>query len=356
MRIRLSLILAILGVALGLAVVAEAGRYHRGTQNNCADCHIMHGTQRHNLTDGGTTGYTVPGTVGPNLTRAATVNALCTSCHDAQTFAPDVVGTNTNAAADNVYFGRSAGALNLNATTGAVAYANWKGHSLNFNGTAPGTNATIFTSLKCTNCHDQHGNANYRNLNAKTDAGTAIGTTSITDTLATTDIATANVRINVAAYSVGPTGNPVAATRAPYYGAYPQGAGLTGGNLYYEPNNNYTLFCVNCHTGLDSGSKHPALTTNNVGGTNLTNYNLTAGWNTFAKVKVTATSHANIATTGPTGASPFCATCHKPHGNDNAFGLIYMLRTDANTAVTEQGSTGGSNEGHLCSQCHTQAN
>jgi hypothetical protein len=43
-----------------------------------------------------------------------------------------------------------------------------------------------------------------------------------------------------------------------------------------------------------------------------------------------------------------CMSCHKGHGNQNAFGLIYMLGTGT---VTEQGDA-GVDARNMCRQCH----
>ena len=52
--------------------------------------------------------------------------------------------------------------------------------------------------------------------------------------------------------------------------------------------------------------------------------------------------------TDGTNYTPSCFSCHKAHGNQNAFGLIYMKGTGA---VTEQGDD-GTQLPDLCHQCH----
>jgi Doubled CXXCH motif (Paired_CXXCH_1) len=49
--------------------------------------------------------------------------------------------------------------------------------------------------------------------------------------------------------------------------------------------------------------------------------------------------------------SPSCFSCHKGHGNQNAFGLIYMVGTGA---VSEEGDATGTQSRNTCRQCHTQ--
>jgi nitrate reductase cytochrome c-type subunit len=51
--------------------------------------------------------------------------------------------------------------------------------------------------------------------------------------------------------------------------------------------------------------------------------------------------------------TPTCTTCHKAHGNQNPYGLIYLKGTGA---VTEEGDADGQTEGlrTMCKQCHSQ--
>ena len=50
-----------------------------------------------------------------------------------------------------------------------------------------------------------------------------------------------------------------------------------------------------------------------------------------------------------TGVTPSCFSCHKGHGDKNAFGLIFMAGTGT---VTEEGDGGQYRD--LCRQCHTE--
>jgi len=110
------LTLAITMVAIIAAVPAFAGEWHAGATNVCTDCHTMHFSMQHNW-DGTSPVATTPqaggnwlGDSGPNeRLLKLPANELCLSCHDGQSFAPDVVGVNANAAPTG---GRSAGALN----------------------------------------------------------------------------------------------------------------------------------------------------------------------------------------------------------------------------------------------------
>jgi hypothetical protein len=74
--------------------------------SECSDCHVAHYSQSHALTSGGT--YVPLGSAGPyeHLLRSD-VNDLCLTCHDNQSFAPDVFGAN-----GGVAMNRLAGGLN----------------------------------------------------------------------------------------------------------------------------------------------------------------------------------------------------------------------------------------------------
>ena len=65
-----------------------------------------------------------------------------------------------------------------------------------------------------------------------------------------------------------------------------------------------------------------------------------------------------------TDAQPGCVSCHKAHGNQNPFGLVFLNRNA--TSVDEQGGYGtgqtemangyGVGYRNLCGQCHSQGN
>src|SRR5262249_52269438 len=79
-----------------------AGEWHSGANNVCTDCHTMHFSMQHdwqgntpvptvptNVTTAGMSGNWL-GASGPNaFLLKAPANALCLTCHDGQTFAPD---------------------------------------------------------------------------------------------------------------------------------------------------------------------------------------------------------------------------------------------------------------------------
>lgn len=386
---------------LALAVMAAAafplfaGEYHSGNNLECYDCHTPHHSMQHNW-DGSTP---VSNTAAPNgnwlgagLTNGANpyllkapANQLCLACHDQQTFAPDVMNTNTGGVETQ---GRNAGALNdLAGNVGG--YQTWMGHTLDDTSTPPGWNpaavgapATWYNpagGLECITCHAQHGPAaSYRNLGSYALGGAATNARP-TYVISTTDNTTRDVWINLASYTAG-SGNP--ATFSPYYDF---------ANIFYNRNDNTVgttktsnkldTFCGTCHgnfhggpgdtmigaspTALDGFLRHPtsqetigAAAAQGYGGhTSLADY--TSG---VAKVRVYASDQVAF-----TDASPGCVSCHKAHGNLNPFGLIFMAqgKPPATLAgpITEQGvyETGqvqdtATGQRNLCGQCHTQGN
>ena len=101
--------------------------------------------------------------------------------------------------------------------------------------------------------------------------------------------------------------------------------------------------------GYEEFLRHPTAGVNigalGGGHSSLTQYNARVN-----KVKVMSASGAwNPAGTDVT---PTCISCHKAHGNGNAFGLIF--RSGSGT-LTEDGDANGVQYENLCGQCHVQA-
>ncbi len=374
--------------ALSLAVLLAplplvAGEWHSGQNLLCTDCHTMHFSQAHNW-DGTTPVPTDPapdgnwlGATGPNhYLLKLPENDLCMTCHDGQTFAPDVVGLNTNPSPSQ---GRMAGAVN-DPTLGGP-YEEWKGHTLGSTDVPPGYNPSVIgagdwyneaNGLRCINCHAQHGPAaSYRNLGPFSIGFPAVPSTRPTYVIGTTNVATQDVWINIPSPYTANSGS--AATFNPYYDY---------ANINYNRNdatsgtvqraNRLDTLCGACHGDFHGGptdvtvggivagggweefERHPqAVTIGLLGGghSRLDRYQ-----NATTKVKVYS-DQLNF-----TDASPGCISCHKAHGNQNPFGLFFLNR-DA-TGIGEQGGYGlGQVEApngyqiayrNLCGQCHVQ--
>jgi hypothetical protein len=381
-----------------------AGQWHAGGTNVCTDCHTMHFSMQHNW-DGSTPVPTVPqnvtaagmsgnwlGTVGPNQRLLkAPVNTLCLTCHDGTTFAPDVLAVNTNAGAGGVTWGRSAGALNDQTNT--APYQTYKGHTLGATTTPPGFNpvgagvpaASAYNpagGLECISCHLQHGSATiYRNLGPRSAAFQPLYQ------LSTTNDATKDVWVNIPSTYVAGTANP--ATFNPYYDA---------NNVFYNAtnpappagstmttSNRMDTFCSACHGDFHGGTgdanigggtvgvgaqdfiRHP--TSKQVigiaanGGQSALSRYVNAAGSGQTRVKVYTTDYV-----GFTDATPGCVTCHKAHGNQNPFGLVFLARQSATSygtgdayesgglATGETETLAGYGQGYrnLCGQCHGQ--
>jgi hypothetical protein len=333
-------------IAVGaFASVSMAGDYHVGATLQCQDCHVMHGSQAH--------GYTVGGVVLPigaeapydNLLRDE-VNHLCLTCHNDNSVAPDVFGVNAGK-----YPGtnRMAGALGAEPGHGLVndaGYDGIDGHTLWSLTTPPGSNGTYVPpadGLECVTCHAQHGSTvTYRNL---LNRGIFAG-----DTLK---------------YAVGTND----LTKDVFESA-PRSYSIADVN-FNEPdarNSMYGQWCQNCHTDfhgkggdLNMGSqaggytstglpwkRHPVADVN-LGHTGEPTF--VASLARYQGLTNRVKMMSSTAAWNPPGTdlTPSCFSCHKSHGNQNPFGLIFMTGTGT---VTEEGDGGIYKD--LCRQCHTQ--
>jgi hypothetical protein len=310
----------------------------------------------------------------------APANQLCLSCHDGQTFAPDVLGLNTNASPSQ---GRSAGALNDPAL--GTPYEEWKGHTLGSTNVPPGFNPTAAgvpvtsqyvaaNGLDCISCHLQHGSATiYRNLGPRSAAFQPLYV------LGTTNDTTKDVWVNIPSPYTPDTKdasvfNPLYDNANVSYNntnpAAPAGSTLS-------TSNRVDTFCSACHGDFHGGPTNSNIGSSVVGvgaqdfirhptskqviglAANGGQSSLTRFVANTTKVKVYANDRVAFS-----DATPGCVTCHKAHGNQNPFGLVFLNRTAA--SVGEQGgyATGqvemanGYGQGYrnLCGQCHGQGN
>lgn len=341
------------GLVLGLVVmtsVSWAGDFHAGISLVCADCHTMHYSQSHGYNPNGTGNTTALGTAGPyEYLLRNDVNDLCLSCHDGQAFAPDVFESHGNG------YVRQAGALNEEGGNGL--YPPPTGHTLNSTATAPGSDPAWSnpTGMTCANCHAVHGSnslgvSSYRNLGGfgtKAGSAFAISYASVANDLTKWVFEDANAGVN-----------------ANHYGA--------DHVTFNEPTitqSKYAEFCKSCHTnfhgdvggtevggvpigsGFEDFHRHPALTVNigTLGGghSSLSRF---AGKTNQVQVMSPTGVRAGSYVVANNDLTPSCMSCHKGHGNQNAFGLIFMLGTGT---VTEQGDNGVDSR-NLCRQCHGQ--
>ena len=332
---------SLLGVAILMVCVpmAMAGDFHSGATLVCSDCHVMHYSQTHGYNNDGTGIYTPLGNAGPyHYLLRNDINDLCLTCHDGVAWAPDVLGVNTGAHV------RQGGALNRPGTGLAAT-----GHTLDATDVAPGSNPAWSNAdgLNCADCHQPHGynpNGNsWRNL--RYDPGNGFPFPGVIVTYATGTNALTEDIYQVAA---GPL-----ATHYSYDNVF-----------FNEPDptkSHYGQFCKGCHTdfhgdkgGPEEGgatgvewTRHP---TNDadigaVGGGHSSLTDFTAHTN-----RVQVMSASGVWDPPAADNTPSCMSCHKSHGNQNSFGLIYMSGTGT---VTEQGDDGTWAK-NLCKQCHVQ--
>lgn len=384
----IGLVAAVTLVLLLLLVTGgTAGLYHTGGNLLCSDCHTTHFSMQHTW-DGTLTVPTTPqpggnwlGGTGPNeFLLKLPANELCLSCHSGQTFAPDVLGANANASPTE---GRQAGALNQAGL--GTPYETWKGHTLDSTDMPPGYNPAVLGNLyqydatgglECTNCHLQHGSAAiYRNLGPR-----ALGTSTNLPTFAIgpSNTLTADVWISypTTTYTAG-TGqaanfNPVFDRANIFFNRNDRTLGTTNSS------NRVDTMCAACH-----GNFHGSPGDTNIGGTLPAGNPLEGflrhptskavigaastggygGHSTLTRYTSATTKVKVYSSTSPayTDATPGCVTCHKGHGNENPFGLIFLNRTAA--SVNEQGgyATGQTQDvatgyRNLCGQCHGQGN
>lgn len=342
--------LAVLGSILALvAGTAFAGDYHMGQSLICADCHVMHYSQTHGNNPNGSGIFTPLGASGPyEFLLRNDVNDLCLSCHDNQAFAPDVFESHGNG------YLRQAGALNE--VGGNGLYPPATGHTLGSTDVAPGSSPAWSNpaGLECVNCHSPHGraasglptNGGYRNLYA--------GSPAVSISYSRGDVEVAN---DLTRWVFEDASSGVSAS---HYGS--------NHVTFNEPDvtkSQYAQFCKSCHTnfhgdvgGTEIGGigspavdfhRHPASTANigAVGGGHSSLSRFAGKVNQVHVMSATGV-RAGSYTAANTDLTPSCMSCHKGHGNQNPFGLIFMLGTGT---VTEQGDA-GIDMRNSCRQCH----
>jgi hypothetical protein len=346
-------LLAIIAV-FGVTLTAIAGEYHFKSSLSCYQCHTMHYSQQHPY------GYQHEGDPyfgqnGPyNALLRDEVNSLCLSCHDAEDVI-DVYQASTPYLSTN----RQAGFLNR------VGDANVNsGHTLGATSTAPGgtwsPDSTL--GLECTNCHNPHGGIQSSSTtvpNPDQLKGTYRNLTYRPGTLSNVYV-TYN-KPSDAVYP-DPTNRDVQLrANSPFV---PNLSYETGSTDFYEPvadSSRYGRWCQGCHTDFHGNEASPNMA--NADGwlrhpsaqANLSSSRMKARFQTRHYRPQVMSPTGNWGTQGdstwvaPSDLTPSCFSCHKGHGNNNAFGLIYMT---GDQPRSENGDA--TSEPATCKTCHTQ--
>lgn len=359
------MILAVLALILVGAPALMAGEYHYGASLKCAECHVMHYSQQHGYNADGTGPINTPVAGGPfgNLLRADGTNNLCLTCHDGSTNAyPDVFETNEFVTPST--YVRAGGALNDTTSDGTGGYHPTDGHTLNSPDPPPGWDggaAYADTSFDCADCHDPHGTIDYRNLDPAIGESTGLN---VYYEKAATNGAAVFLRSGIA--GVVGAGDGVATPAS-----VPTNYAVSVMDLQEPAPDTASAigaWCGGCHGDYHGSStdgnmnnatdwvRHPTADANigggDTGGTNLELFaDGIAGVTKTTDVKVMDPTSLWDGTS--TNLTPTCLSCHKAHGNQNPFGLVYMGQTGT---ITEEGTADGVTTGaeSLCHQCHGQ--
>jgi len=321
---------------MGSASAFDGGTYHRGANLLCSQCHTMHASESHAGVPSEPGAYPRTYTPQLKLLKAADPVTLCLSCHDNQAGIPDVVGTDVNNLVD-----RAAGFF------ATVDMPNNNGHKI-ATGVDPNVlcercHATdnvrdasgfVTASVSCIDCHNPHGNGRARNLQWASYPGGEYPF----------------------CYYIRPGSTGLAAYESANIG-YPAPNGFSFNTEGVEVSN----MCIDCHHAIFNNTdidtihvKHPVynsewaerntisqgdakgstVSSHWVGGTG-------AGFLETPRVRYVVRGALNFsaATTVAPSNGVFCLTCHKAHGSDKPFGLVFD---------SEPGGEG-------CDQCHNKS-
>ncbi len=316
---------------------AFAGEFHTGSSLVCSDCHVIHYSKTHLYTgEPRPDPFLAPGGPFPFLLKN-TRSQLCLACHDGQTDTPDVLGTNTNA------YVRAAGQLNFLGDG-----AEGTGHTMGSTDIPPGGSWTN-PGLRCSHCHDTHGNGYYRNL--VPNPGTTTGK-SVT-------------------YMTGSSYSGTSAVQQVFNS--PMAKRYEAGNIWYRRTQvgggdfGIAEWCSGCHADFhgiggtpeiggsvsgDTGShpwlRHPSRDVTMSEGVANRHVDADHWFSTLAsRVPVVSSSGTIPGTATGSDNEVFCGSCHKAHGSPHRKGLIF---DDETTAKLEDGTS----LMQTCQQCHFQ--
>ncbi len=340
---------AMLGALCVFATAASAGDWHTGASLICSDCHVSHGSQQHAYSSGGL--FTPLGPAAPyEYLLRNEVNDLCLTCHDNQSFAPDIFGAN-----GGVAMNRRGGGLNADPAHKAndTGFETMDGHTLWSAETAPGGTFSNTAGLECTDCHAQHGQTvtQYRNLRSSTSATNRFYGKTLTYAVGTNDLTKDVFERVLRGYSDADIDYNEPNTSASAYGAWcgschvdfhgAGGSANMGGASGGDPMTSPTTAWL----------RHPQADVNIGWAPSRPYVSSLSQFNSHTnRVKVMDSQGLWDGTATDNTVTPSCFSCHRSHGDRNAFGLIFMSGTGT---VTEEGDN-GTQAKDLCRQCHIQ--
>lgn len=356
--------LAVLTFLLAIAALpafAVVDNYHYNTSMKCSDCHSMHASAHENLPSvvGDGAAITTPG-AGKNEFYFPAALApqhyllkntdVCASCHKDQTFAPDVVGDNLNG-----YVRSAGGVKEVGAATGGGHVIGTTTRPPGYNGAGVGNYFAAGSVLECYSCHSPHGGAGFRNLVPYQMRGAVGGANAgfITPTVAKAAAFDTTKDVTI----LGADTYAFGGTFSNYYGRDKVVYSNTQSATYNgtTSTNRMDQFCGVCHGAFHGGSIND---TGSVGdGVEFVRHptsTVTIGAAPASYVAAANQAFANLKVYQATGTatrgtdSPGCLTCHKAHGNNNPFALIFPGTTATDT--TEEGAGVYKN---LCKTCHS---
>lgn len=357
-------LLGLLALA-AMPALAATDNYHYNSTMKCSDCHSMHASAHENLPvvaglgteindpNGGTikSQFYFPTGLAPQHYLLKNTD-VCATCHKDQTFAPDVVGDNLNG-----YVRSAGGVKEAGETNGGGHVIGSTTRPPGYDGAGVGNYFAAGSVLECYSCHSAHGGTAYRNLGSY-QMRSAIGMATASAVMPTVAKAAAFDTTKDVTIIGGDTytfGTP--ANFVNYYGrdniAYANNQAVTFNGT--TSTNRMDQFCGVCHGAFHGGSETDATTvgdgtafvrhptsTKTIGA--LPGTYAAAAAQAFANLKVYQATGTATSTTD----SPGCLTCHKAHGNNNPFALIYPGTTAKDS--TEEGAGVYKN---LCKTCHS---
>lgn len=355
----------LLGIAAALwAGVAFAGDYHITTSLRCSECHTMHASRSHGLNQETFEDEFIDIGINQagnrNLLLHDGTNATCLACHDNNASFPDVLGTNAGSVAGTV---RSAGALNAAATSGFTAgtgYDHFDGHTLGSDVVPPGFIGVYEPSpqenFNCANCHAVHGSNAFRNLGLSQYMGLPGFSGSPTN-----PFLAAGPAYNMLDNASGT--RPAALVTDDVFVSTPARTYLTTDVVFKKGTGGMNAYCAVCH-----GNFHgDANTRDLIGGIDFVRHPTSGVVRDVAQTGLIAGAQTDLVrpawvTEGATESGNFeaaCLSCHKGHGNQNGYGLIYPTNVGAVTNFEEgdadvAASSASAEIRNLCITCHAQ--